>query len=242
MEDSNQERFRRLNRPALALGMALLVVGFACLLPGISSGAKGQSGQATVVLGAGPLPAPACPKLPCLAVGSVTGFQARTAATNLPFRVPESGEITAWSISLALPSNRQRSFFNGFFGSPPEARIAILRRLPRTDPPRYKLRRQSPIRVLTPYLGQRVRFGLDRALPVQPGNIVALTVPTWAPAFGVTHAAKSAWRASRHEGRCRSPKDLRRSRPQQLPGSKRPYGCRYRGYRLLYTATLAPQG
>ena len=179
--------------------------------------------------------------LPCLAVGSVTGFQARTPGVNLPFRVPGRGEITAWSISLALPSNKQRSFFNDFFGPPPEARIAILKRVPESQPPRYKLRSQSPIRVLTPYLGQRVRFGLGRALPVQPGNIVALTVPTWAPAFGINLAGKNIWRASRHQGKCRSAADLRRSRPHQIPGSRRPYGCRYRGYRLLYTATLTPQ-
>jgi hypothetical protein len=210
----------------------------ACLYLGLAPGAGAQGAPSRVVLGAGPLPPPACPKLPCLAIGRVTGFQARTPGRNLPFRVTRTGEITAWSISLALPSNRQRSFFNNFFKPPPEARIAILKRVPGTSPPRYRLRRQSPIRVLTPYLGQRVRFGLAKGLPVQPGNIVALTVPTWAPAFGINLPARNVWRASRHAGRCRNPRDLRRSRPQQIPDSKRAYGCRYRGFRLLYTATL----
>ncbi len=229
-----------MSRPWSALAFALAVAGIACLIPAIGLGAAGQAGGTRVVLGAGPLPQPSCPKPPCLAIGSVTGFQARTPAGNLPFRVPERGEITAWTITLALPTNKQRSFFNDFFGPPPEARIAILKRIPGTRPPRYKLRGQSPIRVLTPYLGQRVRFGLSRPLQAQPGNIVALTVPTWAPAFGISLSGKNVWRASRHQGRCSSPKDLRRSRPHQIPDSKRAYGCRYRGYRLLYTATLAP--
>ena len=49
--------------------------------------------------------------------------------------------------------------FNGFFGTPPEARLAILRRIPGTNPPRYNLRRQGAVKVLTPYLGQTVKFG-----------------------------------------------------------------------------------
>jgi hypothetical protein len=237
MERSNEKRSWAASRAGASLAGAVALT-CACLLLGLASGAGAQAGRTTVVLGAGPLPSPACPQLPCLAIGRVSGFQARTPERNLPFRVTRAGEITAWSISLAFPSNKQRSFFNDFFRPPPEARIAILKRVPGTSPPRYKLRRQSPIRVLTPYLGQRVRFGLARGLPVRPGNIVALTVPTWAPAFGITLPAKNVWRASRHAGRCRDPRDLRRSRPQQVPDSKRAYGCRYRGYRLLYTATL----
>ncbi len=239
MKRSIENGLRRVSGTGARLA-ASLAVACACLLLALVSGAGAQAGRTTVVLGAGPLPQPACPQLPCLAIGRVTGFQARTPTRNLPFRVTQAGEITAWSISLALPTNKQRSFFNDFFKPPPEARIAILKHVPGTNPPRYKLRSQSPIRVLTPYLGQRVRFGLTRGLPVQPGNIVALTVPTWAPAFGINLPAKNVWRASRHQGRCRNPRDLRRSRPQQIPDSKRAYGCRYRGYRLLYTATLKP--
>ncbi len=241
MEESTEKMRDRMSRRGAVLAVAVAVTAIACLLPALGFGAAARSGGTTVVLGSGHLPPPSCPKTPCLAIGSVTGFQARTPAANLPFRVPERGEITAWTISLALPTNKQRSFFNDFFGPPPEARIAILKRVPGTRPPRYALRSQSPIRVLTPYLGQRVRFGLSRPLQAQPGNIVALTVPTWAPAFGISLSGKNIWRASRHSGRCRSAADLRRSRPHQIPNSKRAYACRYRGYRLLYTATLALQ-
>jgi hypothetical protein len=37
--------------------------------------------------------------------------------------------------------------------------LAILRRVPGTEPPRYSLRRQGSIKVLSPYLGQTVKFG-----------------------------------------------------------------------------------
>ena len=119
---------------ALAAGLALLVT-FAA---GTGLAAKPRT---TVVLGgSGETPNPSCPGLPCQAIGSVTGFQVSTTQTSLPFNVNRSGKVTAWTLTLAQPTNSQRSFFNGFFGTPPEARLAILRRVPGTSPPRYNLR------------------------------------------------------------------------------------------------------
>src|SRR6476646_8404464 len=98
---------------------------FAALFDGSADAAKEKT---TVVLGqTATQPDPSCPGLPCQAVGSVTGFQV---------------------------NNGQRSFFNGFFGTPPQAGLAILRRVPGTNPPRYNLRSKGAIKVLTPYLGQ----------------------------------------------------------------------------------------
>ena len=48
-------------------------------------------------------------------------------------------KITDWSLTLAQPTPKQRAFFNGFFGTPPEARLAILQRIARTNPPRFSL-------------------------------------------------------------------------------------------------------
>jgi hypothetical protein len=231
-------------RPALAATAAL--VGCLSLLIALIVGASGagaeQSAKTTVILGGGgSLPDPSCPDLPCRAITSVTGFQAQTPNGTLPFKVPKNtkhGKITSWTITVAQPTNSQRSFFNGFAGTPPEARISILKRVPGTKPPRYKLRRQSAIRVLSPYLGQTVKFKLGRPLPVRRGNIVALTVPTWAPAFAVGVNKQNAWRASRQRGRCFNVTDLRQGRPQQVVDSKRVYGCRYATARMLYTAPL----
>src|SRR3954454_100565 len=136
-----------------------MVVATGCLvlavvLLGASAGAATTS-KTTVVLGAtSTVPDPSCPELPCQAVGSVTGFQVSNSQTQLPFSVPRRGKVTYWTLTLAQPTTTQRSFFNGFFGTPPEARLAILRRVPGTDPPRYNLRSQSPMHVLSPYLGQ----------------------------------------------------------------------------------------
>ncbi|MGN6586366.1 MAG: hypothetical protein ACTHKT_02685 [Solirubrobacterales bacterium] len=213
------------------LACSLLLVSLA----GNSEAAKVT--RTTVILGqTATQPDPSCPGLPCQAIGSVTGFQVNNGQTQLPFRVPRDGTIKAWTLTLAQPTNSQRSFFNGFFGTPPEARLAILHRVPATNPPRYVLRRQGSIKVLSPYLGQTVKFGAN--LKVEKDDIIGLTVPTWAPAFAQELSADNVWRASREEGTCKNATDIRQGEPQEKPGSRATYGCKSTTARLLYTATL----
>jgi hypothetical protein len=219
----------------------MLVLAAACVLASLTALAVGTSAakvpSTQVVLGqTSTVPDPSCPGLPCQAVGSVTGFQVSNGQTRSPFIVPHDGTIKAWTLTLAQPTNKQRSFFNGFFGTPPEARLAILRRVPGTNPPRYNLRGQGSIKVLTPYFGQTVKFG--SSLKVEKGDIVAITVPTWAPAFAQELDSKEVWRASRAPGTCTNSTDIRQGEPQDKVGTRATYGCRYSTARLLYTATL----
>jgi hypothetical protein len=194
-------------------------------------------GTATVVLGStSTVPDPSCPELPCQAVGSVTGFQISNDQAEMPFMVPRDGTIKAWTLTLAQPTNKQRSFFNGFFGTPPEARLAILRRIPGTNPPRYNLRRQGAVKVLTPYLGRTVKFGAS--LKVERGDIIGITVPTWAPMFSQGLDAKNVWRASRAPGTCTNSTSIREGEALEKVNKRATFGCKYSTARLLYTATL----
>jgi hypothetical protein len=219
-----------------------LVLGFAAcslaLLVGLASSSDAaKAPRTTVILGqTATEPDPSCPGMPCQAIGSVTGFQVNNGQTNLPFLVTQDGTIKAWTLTLAQPTNSQRTFFNGFFGTPPQARLAILRRVPGTNPPRYTLRRQGSVKVLTPYLGQTVKFSAN--LEVEKGDIVGLTVPTWAPAFAQDLDAANVWRASREPGACKNATDIRQGEPQERVGRRATYGCKYATARLLYTATL----
>jgi hypothetical protein len=193
--------------------------------------------RTTVVLGdTGAMPDPSCPDSPCQAIGSVTGFQVSTGQGSLPFRVRRNGRIKSWTLALSQPTPSQRSFFNGFFGTPPEARLSIVRRIPKTNPPRYNLRRQGSIQVLSPYLGQTVRFSAN--LRVRRGDIVAISVPTWAPAFAQGISAKNSWRASREPGKCVNSTAIRQGEPQMRVNRRATYGCRYTTARLLYTVTI----
>jgi hypothetical protein len=72
---------------------------------------------------------------------------------------------------------------------------------------------------------------------VKKGYMVALTVPTWAPAFAVDLSSQEGWRSSRDARRCA---DVRQRAAQQRVGGLRTYGCFYRTARILYTATFEP--
>jgi hypothetical protein len=230
-----------IRRRARVAGATLGAGVLAALIALVASAGAATTAHTTVVLGqTGTMPNPSCPGLPCQAVGSVTGFQLNNGQTNLPFSVRREGKITDWSLTLAQPTPKQRAFFNGFFGTPPEARLAILRRVAGTSPPRFSLQSQGAIRVLSPYLGQTVRFGAN--LKVQKGDTVGLTVPTWAPAFSQGLPANNVWRASRAAGKCTKSTDVRQGQPQTKVGRRATYGCRYTTARLLYTATLTEEG
>jgi hypothetical protein len=217
--------------------MTLAAGALAVLVALVASAGAATSSRTTIVLGStSTTPDPSCPEMPCQAIGSVTGFQVNNGQAALPFVVPRKGKVTAWTLTLSQPTGQQRSFFNGFFGTPPEARLAILRRIAGTNPPRYNLRSQSPVRVLSPYLGQTVRFGAS--LDVEKDDIVGLTVPTWAPAFAQGLPANNVWRASRAPGKGTNATDVRQGGPQTRVGRRATYGCRYTTARLLYTATV----
>ena len=89
------------------------------------------------------------------------------------------------------------------------------------------------------YLGSTPTFALDSPIKVSKGHIVALTVPTWAPAFAVGLPRTNWWRSSRQEGQ------VRRRQPAGGPGdrsarSRRSAAHTSEGARLLYTATYVP--
>jgi hypothetical protein len=182
---------------------------------------------------------------PCRVEGHVTGFQSIADGVARPFEAPFEGKIVAWSITLAKPSTKETKtttdevgFFNDFLGSPAEARIGVLRPVEGSKPPKYTLVRQSPIEVLNPYFGSTPVFALDHPLTVLQGQVVALTIPTWAPMFAFNVSAENTWRGSRLPEHCSSKEDIQNGHPQQGVGKIKTYGCYYSNARLLYTATL----
>jgi hypothetical protein len=182
---------------------------------------------------------------PCRVEGHVTGFQAIADGVPRPYEVPFDGKIVAWSITLAKPSTQETKtttdevgFFNDFLGTPAEARIGILRPVEGSKPPQYKLVRQGPLEVLNPYFGSTPVFALDHPLTVLQGQVVALTIPTWAPMFAFNVDDDNTWRGSRLPKHCSSGEDIQAGHPQQGVGKVKTYGCYYSNARLLYTATL----
>jgi hypothetical protein len=235
---------------ALAAGACLLAALVAIAAPRQADSAPLR----VVVLGQTPETPPAsCPgktvnNVPvseCRVEGHVTGFQSLAAGVARPFEAPFEGKIVAWSITLSKPSAAETKtttdevgFFNDFFGTPAEARIGVLRPVENSTPPKYTLVRQSPIEVLNPYFGSTPVFALDHPLTVLKGQVVALTIPTWAPMFALNLSPENSWRGSRLPEHCVAREDIQNGHPQQGVGKTKTYGCYYSEARLLYTATL----
>jgi hypothetical protein len=235
-----------------------LMAGAACLFATlVAIAAPGDAASAplrVIVLGqTSETPPPSCPGkivnnveiTPCRVEGHVTGFQAIAGGIAKPYEAPFEGRIVAWSITLAKPSTKETAtttnevgFFNEFLGQPAEARIGILRPVEGSKPPKYTLVRQSPLEVLNPYFGTTPIFALDHPLAVLKGQVVALTIPTWAPMFAFNVSADNTWRGSRLPEHCASKEDIQGGHPQQGVGKVKTYGCYYSNARLLYTATL----
>jgi hypothetical protein len=244
---------KRRNERSWALA-ALAACLLAALLAAAWPGAADSAPLRVVVLGQTPeTPSPSCPGktvkgveiTPCRVEGHVSGFQTRAAGVSNPFEAPFEGKIVAWSISLSRPSTRETAtttnevgFFNEFLGQPAKARIGVLRPIKGASPPQYKLVRQSPIEVLNPYFGTTPIFALEHPLTVLQGQVVALTVPTWAPMFAFNVESENTWRGSRLAKHCTSKSDIQDGHPQQVIGKTKTYGCFYSDARLLYTATL----
>jgi hypothetical protein len=221
----------------------------ACAAAGLTaSSPPGADAVAAKVLGKTKgSPDPACPgtqSYSCQAVGSVTGFQRVAKGKRNPFRARESGRLVAWSMELSDPNAEEEQFFGNFFESQsfdkrPVARIAVLSR---EEEVRYRLKRQGPVVELDALQDGRTHtFTLNDSLKIRKGDVLAITVPTWAAMFAHDlRRDKNEWRASRKSGECNADSDIRNGNPQQNVGSERTYGCDYRGARLLYWGYYVP--
>src|SRR3954451_11860988 len=179
-------------------------------------------------------PAASCPT-DCQAIGQVTGYQVQIGSAKNPMQITKPGKIVAFTIALGQPNKEQTQFFNNLFGTEPQARLSILKLGPRKR--RATLVAQSEVFKLAPYFGSTPTFALSKPISVGPRNVVALTVPTWVPAFAVNLGADQAWRSSRSSENCN---DVQQPAAQQTLKSTRSYSCFYRTARLLYSASYIP--
>jgi hypothetical protein len=209
--------FRRLFLAALAAAL---------VLPGAASAKIIEIGEVDAA------PAPSCPSSPCEVISRTTAFQTRIDGKRKLFVAPAAGRIVAWSITLGTPKAKQRKYFEENLGGPAQAGISVLRQGDR----RYgRVTGESPVQNLTPYFGETVQFPLTTSLAINEGDVVALTVPTWAPALGLGMGRSTVWRASRDVDGC---DDTQTQSAQSDLNDLARYKCAYRTARVTYSATL----
>ena len=209
-------------KTTLTTGAAVLLA-----LPAAASAVMSEVGTSGV-----PEAQPSCPEKPCLAVSRTTGYQAKVGEKRGLMTIPRNGRLVSWSIQLGKPGKTQTKFFNDKLGGEATAQLTLLR-------PGRKLRNrvmaQTPPQRLTKYFGKTVEFPLVRTIAVRKGWIIALTVPTWAPALAVNLPGDTSWRASRARGKC---EDTQAQTAQTQPDSLAQYYCLYRTARLTYSARV----
>ncbi len=211
----------------------LLIASFVLALV-LPAAAPAKLTEVGVIGETNPATVPSCPSPKCLAVSRTTGFQVKVGSVRNPLSVPRNGTIVAWTITLGKPNATQIKFFNENEGGVAEAGIAVLQAQPKPNLT-YKLVAQSPLVKLQPYFGQTAQFPLETTIPVKKGQVIALTVPTWAPALALGFGNDTSWRASRSKKQCLSTSS--QTAHTQLSSSIQ-YFCLYQTARLTYSATL----
>jgi hypothetical protein len=212
--------------PAVLASLALALV-----LPATAPATLTEVG---IIPATTPATVASCPASPCLAVSRTTAFQVKVGTQHNPLSTPRSGSVVAWTIMLGKPNATQIKFFNTNEGGPAEAGLAILRAVPKQRLT-YKLIAQSPPVKLEPYFGKTVEFPLETTIPIKKGDVVALTVPTWAPALALGFGNDTSWRASRQKSQCTT---TSAQTTHTVAGSSVQYYCLYQTARLTYSATL----
>ncbi len=157
-----------------------------------------------------------------------------------PTTVKKRGSIVAFTIGLSRLSNNKTTahndihFLDQTFGGTTRASITVLRANGPKKQRRWTVVGQSAVFHLQPYLGQVVQFALPTSLPVLKGDVVALTVPTWAPVLSIQlPSAKFAYRQSRSRNCTPPPASTQAQNIKQTAT----YKCNYPGTRVEYSAT-----
>ena len=171
-----------------------------------------------------------------------TGLETIRDSIAYPTKVRAAGNLVAFTIgvaqlsSSAATTHQEIANLDATYGGVTMAGITVLKPRPGKNLNRnFTVVTEGPMVHLQPYLGYVVQFPLATPIPVVPGELVALTVPTWAPVLTYNLSTKQfAYRQSRtancgHAGHYQN--------AQLTIGQAHDYKCDYAGTRVEYNAT-----
>jgi hypothetical protein len=213
------------------------------LLSAVALAAPGLASAKLIDLGAlDPVLKPGCPGTPCYAISRTTGYQTRSGSKKSPMVVSRNGRIVAWTISLGKPTTKQVAFFDSKLGGEATAQLTVLSVTKKSKKtPKAKdgavVSREGELVKLKPYFGRTVQIALQRSIWVKKGQIIALTVPTWAPALATGLDSTTVWNASRGKGQC---EDTQGQTSQLAVKQFSDYYCKYTTARITYSAQIIP--
>lgn len=221
--------------------VAGLAVGLV-LTPAAASASVIELGGQTPTKLVAPVCPPNVPAKECtIILTRVTALETVRDGIAYPTKVTRTGRIVAFSVGLSRLSKNRRTarsyirFLDQQYGGTTRAAITVLAPVgPRTHR-RWRVRAESPMYHLQPYLGQVIQIPLKTTLATRPGDVIALTTSTWVPVLSIDVATKRfAYRQSRTTNCALTPNT---SAAQLKVGQVAFYGCNYPGTRIEYSAT-----
>ena len=232
---------------AAVAAVAAVITGIGALAPGAASAQTIQLGQTTTT----PLVAPSCikgePLSKCtIVLPHTTAIQAMSDGVINPTRVNQQGFIVSYTVGLSqlVANAKTRAALiksqDAEHGGAPSLALTVLAPGPDNT---FKVVAESPVYTLTPFLGRLLQQPLSlppsftslTALPVVRGDVIGLTVPTWAPVLGYDlSATQFAYRQSRRAN-CKNTAVTQTA--QTRVGDSTRYGCYYTKTRVEYSAT-----
>jgi hypothetical protein len=243
----NQAMLKRFSLPHALIWLApVALLAAALALPTAASAAVVQIGQTKT-----PLTAPACPKgtstSTCkIVLERTTAIQTKSDGASNPTVIKQDGWIVAFTVGLSRLSSDAKtvhSLLHGLdtdYGGTPQLALTVLKPGAKNT---YTVRAQSGSYHLIPFLGQVLteplsmppKFSAFTALAVKKGDVLALTVPTWAPILTYNLSASQFAYAQSRTQNCNSAAGGQTA--QTKVGSSARYGCAYTGTRVQYSAT-----
>ncbi len=193
-----------------------------------------------------PLVAPVCPPgvstAQCkIILTRVTAIETLRDGLAYPTKVTKAGRIVAFTVGLSLLSSNKTTrqsiihFLDQTYGGTTRVAITVLKPIGSRTQWRWQVVSESPIFHVEPYLGTVVQLPLENSLEVKPGEVIALTTPTWLPVLTIDVDSKQfAYRQSRSSN-CGNPAPT--DQAQLTANATATYSCDYPGTRLEYSAT-----
>ena len=232
--------------PLRLAAVAGALAGVAAILPGLARAQLVELGQTTT-----PLSAPACikgkPLNSCtILLTRTTAVQATSDGIINPTRVNQQGWVVAFSVGLSSLSSSAATEASiikskdAQYGGAPSMALTVLKPGPGNT---FTVMGESAIYTLTPFLGQVLQeplslppsFSSLTALHVERGDVIGLTVPTWAPVLSYQlSSSQFSYRQSRRLN-CKNTAAFETA--QTKVGQSTTYGCYYTGTRVEYSAT-----
>ena len=210
-------------------------------VPAIAIANVSELGQTKTALVAPSCP-PTVPSSACtIILTRVTALETVRDGVAYPTKVKASGRIVAFSVGLSELSSKAATrqsyihYLDQAYGGTTQVSITVVRAVGKKKEFRWETIGVSPLYHVEAYLGHVIQIPLDSSIEVKPGDVVALTTPTWAPVLSINVDSKQfAYRQSRSKN-CNNPPS--QNQAQLTPGVTTAYVCNYPGTRVEYSVT-----